>query len=73
MGWPGRKCCMCHEVLPLDRKRKKSFHSNTCKNVKATVRNLLSVPLKETNALNSSTATICYYCGKKNNYNLITK
>ncbi len=53
-GGMERKLCMCHEVLPLDRKRKKSFHSNNGKNVKATVRNLLSVPLKEINALNSS-------------------
>ena len=55
-----RKCCMCREVLPLDRRRKRGFHSKTCESVKATVRDLLSVPLEEIGVLNESTATIYY-------------
>ena len=54
-----KECSLCSKVLlPLDCRRPGSFRSNTCKIVKATVRDLLSVPLEEIDALNESAVNL---------------
>ena len=56
------RCCLCHEVLPLDRRRKKCLHGNNCIAAKSTIKALLTEPLEEIDALNDSAAAICSNC-----------
>ena len=56
------RCCLCREVLPLDRRRKKCLHGNNCIAAKSTIKALLTEPLEENDALNDYAAAICSNC-----------
>ena len=60
-----RHSCLCRDVLPPDRRKRKGLHGNSSIAAKSTLRVLSVVPLEEIEELNDAAAVLCNNCERK--------
>ena len=55
-------CCLCRELLPSDRRRKKNLHGSSCTAAKSALTRLSTLPLEDIDALADPAAVLCSNC-----------